>query len=142
MDVVRITQALRQQQQQQNPGRLNSTRGGGGSALLTSSPSTGSSEGLHINTATASNMDNNGVQTTPCSSPTPSSAGGSNNNSTGGSFSPSSSFFSSLANFLPGSTGIGAVTVAAATAGPSNVGEIESLLLRSMPMFGNLVSRD
>ncbi|KAG0266372.1 hypothetical protein BGZ95_003068 [Linnemannia exigua] len=138
MDVVRITQALRQQQQ--NPGRLNSTRGGGsgGSALFASSSSGSTGDTLHINTATASNMDNNGVQTTPCASPAPSSAG----SNSGGPISPSSSFFSSLANFLPGSTGVAAVTAAAAAAGPSNVGEIESLLLRSMPMFGNLVSRD
>ncbi|KAF8947967.1 hypothetical protein BGZ47_007105 [Haplosporangium gracile] len=127
MDVVRITQALRQQQQ--NPGRLNTTRTGGSSLVASAGSSTG--ETLHINTAHTS-IDN-GVQTTPCSSPTPSPAGGSNTGA-GGPISPSSSFFSSLAHFLPGSAGI--------AAGSSNVGEIESLLLRSMPMFGNLVSRD
>ncbi|KAF9151522.1 hypothetical protein BG015_006567 [Linnemannia schmuckeri] len=139
MDVVRITQALRQQQQ--NPGRLNTTRTGGSSLVASSAGSSSISETLHINTAHAS-MDN-GVQTTPCSSPTPSSAGGSNTGA-GGPISPSSSFFSSLAHFLPGSAGIAAATTVAgaAAASSSNVGEIESLLLRSMPMFGNLVSRD
>ncbi|KAG0297191.1 hypothetical protein BGZ96_007400 [Linnemannia gamsii] len=137
MDVVRITQALRQQQQ--NPGRLNPSRTGGGGSSLIASPSAGSSSGetLHINTAHASIDNGSGVQTTPCASPTPSSAGG-NGGSAGGPISPSSSFFSSLAHLLPGSA---AATVAGA-AGSSSVGEIESLLLRSMPMFGNLVSRD
>ncbi|KAF9285061.1 hypothetical protein BGZ88_009669 [Linnemannia elongata] len=136
MDVVRITQALRQQQQ--NPGRLNTTRTGGSSLVAASAGSSSTGETLHINTAHAS-MDN-GVQTTPCSSPTPSSAGG--NGGSGGLISPSSSFFSSLVHFLPGSAGVAAAATVAGAAGSSNVGEIESLLLRSMPMFGNLVSRD
>ncbi|KAG0316360.1 hypothetical protein BGZ97_007012 [Linnemannia gamsii] len=144
MDVVRITQALRQQQQ--NPGRLNSTRTGGGGSSLFASPSAGSSssgETLHINTAHASMDNGSGIQTTPCASPTPSSSGGGNAGSAGGPISPSSLFFSSLAHFLPGSaTGVVAAATVAGAAGASSVGEIESLLLRSMPMFGNLVSRD
>ncbi|KAF9924474.1 hypothetical protein FBU30_005572 [Linnemannia zychae] len=122
MDVVRITQALRQQQ---NSGRLASTTRGG-SATLSSS-----SETLHINTATpthASSMDSsNGDMQTPTSP--------------GGLISPSSSLFSSLTNLLPGSVGA-AAAAATVAAGSSNMGEFESLLLRSMPMFGNLVSRD
>ncbi|KAF9546220.1 hypothetical protein EC957_009959 [Mortierella hygrophila] len=139
MDVVRITQALRQQQQ--NPGRLNTTRTGGSSLVAASAGPSTTGETLHINTAHAS-IDN-GVQTTPCSSPTPSSAGGNGGSGgVGGPISPSSSFFSSLAHFLPGSAGVAAAATVAGAAGSSNVGEIESLLLRSMPMFGNLVSRD
>ncbi|KAF9105900.1 hypothetical protein BGX29_011112 [Mortierella sp. GBA35] len=86
---------------------------------------------------------NNGVTTTPCASPSSTGNHGNGSGAGGPILSPSSSFFSSLAHFLPGSAAV-AVASAAVTGGPSNmnVGEIESLLLRSMPMFGNLVSRD
>ncbi|KAF8979034.1 hypothetical protein BGZ46_005907 [Entomortierella lignicola] len=151
MDVVRITQALRQQHQ---PGRLHQSRGG--NSLSVDSPSNESvsicrptwDNTLNINTATASTAvlghDNSHMeQDSSSASPTSSRT---NPVST----SPSSSFFtlpsplSLAAGFFSGGNTGGAVAstsnVAAATG--ANMGEIESLLLRSMPMFGNLVSRD
>ncbi|KAF9995496.1 hypothetical protein BGZ80_009656 [Entomortierella chlamydospora] len=157
MDVVRITQALRQQQQ---PGRLHSSRGGNNTHSADISASSNEpipirrptwDNTLNINTASAtasvlghevSHMEqNNGASpstSTSSSRVTPTSA------------SPSSSFFnlpsplSLAAGFFSGGNtgGVVASASSAATASGANMGEIESLLLRSMPMFGNLVSRD
>ncbi|KAF9353652.1 hypothetical protein BGX26_008604 [Mortierella sp. AD094] len=157
MDVVRITQALRQQQQ---PGRLHSSRGGNNTHSADISASSNEpisirrptwDNTLNINTAaaTASVLGHEGShmeqdnRTSPSASPSSSRVNPA-------SASPSSSFFtlpsplSLAAGFFSGGNTGGAVASAssAAAASGANVGEIESLLLRSMPMFGNLVSRD
>ncbi|KAG0051916.1 hypothetical protein BGZ83_003196 [Gryganskiella cystojenkinii] len=160
MDVVRITQALRQQ----NPGRLannNSTRstgGGGGGSFAHNSPSVAESNSsmrrdtwdgtsLSVNTSVAS------------ASSVPSTSGSSHNsNVSPSSASPSSTF--SLASYLPAAlaeassgffghqaNGGGASPSRmslASVAGSTNLAEMEvqSLLLRSMPMFGNLISKE
>ncbi|KAF8938883.1 hypothetical protein BGZ58_011253 [Dissophora ornata] len=151
MDVVRITQALRQQQL---PGRLSSSRGGN-NTLSTSDCSSSTAplisnepvsirrgtwdSGLNINTAELGHENSRRVEQDNRAAPT---------SATPTSASPSSSFFSfSLASLLPSASTetsgffTGGASAASAAA-PSNMGEIESLLLRSMPMFGNLVSRD
>ncbi|KAG0368477.1 hypothetical protein BC939DRAFT_435052 [Gamsiella multidivaricata] len=153
MDVVRITQALRQQSQ---TARLSPTRGG--TNTLSSATESTQNEAVSIrrgnwdssltlNTSALAQGNTHYMEQDSTTTPTsaaPSSA------------SPLSSFFSlpssfSLSSFLPSSAtegssfftgGSSAAAAAAATSGPSNMGEIESLLLRSMPMFGNLVSRD
>ncbi|KAF9115576.1 hypothetical protein BGX27_007313 [Mortierella sp. AM989] len=155
MDVVRITQALRQQQQ---PGRLHSSRGGNNTVSADNSIAATSIDirsptwdnTLSINTAaTASVLGHEGShleqdnRTSPSASPSSSRVNPA-------SASPSSSFFnlpsplSMAAGFFSGGSTGGAVASAssAAAASGANMGEIESLLLRSMPMFGNLVSRD
>ncbi|KAG0328350.1 hypothetical protein BGZ99_005533 [Dissophora globulifera] len=165
MIVVRITQALRQQQQQ--PCRQNSVRrGGAGTNMLSVSDepaslrrstwdNTNNTISLSVDTSSDRGTMENSFRKEQdkndnrigSSSASPTSA------------SPSSSFFSfSLSSLLPSSaaasessafffSGVSgeasaAAAAAASSSRPSNVGEIESLLLRSMPMFGNLVSRD
>ncbi|GJJ72438.1 hypothetical protein EMPS_04795 [Entomortierella parvispora] len=157
MDVVRITQALRQQ----NPGRhahSSSTRGG--SALTSSSCSPAESSpaalrretwdgaSLTVNTSVSANspstLSAGQGASSPSSSSPPSSA------------SPSSTF--SLASYLPaavleassgffGTSDHGSFSSRmnlASVAGSTNLGEaeVQSLLLRSMPMFGNLISKE
>jgi len=158
--VVRITQALRQQ----NPGRHagnSSARGGSALASSPSSPSDSSSPvslrretwdsaSLTVNTSVAATSPSVHLAgqraSSPSSSSPPSSA------------SPSSTF--SLASYLPAavleaSSGFfgtsnsnnGALPSRmnfAAVAGSTNLAEMEvqSLLLRSMPMFGNLISKE
>ncbi|KAG9323189.1 hypothetical protein KVV02_001820 [Mortierella alpina] len=150
MDVVRITQALRQQQHA--PARLTSSRGGSASAVSDEPSQLHSREqwdnSHSLNTAAHLAQENHRLEqnsrTAACTSTTSNPVSPS---------SPSSSFFSlpssfSLASLLPNaateSSGFfsGTSAVASTSSGSANMGEIESLLLRSMPMFGNLVSRD
>ncbi|KAF9946270.1 hypothetical protein BGZ72_000476 [Mortierella alpina] len=148
MDVVRITQALRQQQHA--PARLTSSRGGSASTVSASEPAQlhnrdqwDNSHSLNTAAHIAQEHHHSEQNSRPaaCTSTTSNPA------------SPSSSFFSlpstfSLASLLPTAatetSGFfsGSSAVASTSAGSANMGEIESLLLRSMPMFGNLVSRD
>ncbi|KAI8358692.1 hypothetical protein B0O80DRAFT_484804 [Mortierella sp. GBAus27b] len=144
--VVRITQALRQQQQ---PGRLHSTRGGN-NTLTASNECTSptSSEpvslrrgGLWENGSSSNTLTLNTTTMSAASSAAPVSASSASPSSPLSTFfSLSSSPLTTLASFLP-SAAAGAAT-ATGSNGPPNMGEIESLLLRSMPMFGNLVDRD
>ncbi|KAG0307611.1 hypothetical protein BGZ98_010274 [Dissophora globulifera] len=114
MDVVRITQALRQQQQQ--PCRQNSVRrGGAGTNMLSVSDEPASLR--------RSTWDNT-------------------NNTIGLSVDTSSDRGTMENSYRASGEASAAAAAAASSSRPSNVGEIESLLLRSMPMFGNLVSRD
>ncbi|KAG0255486.1 hypothetical protein BG011_005096 [Mortierella polycephala] len=165
MDVVRITQALRHQK---TPARASSSPRGG-NALSTNADASASTQSaplhgstwdntLHLNaTAATANIGQENVcgleqdsMITSCTSPT----------STGSdSVSPNTpTFFSnsfSLASLMPsagsverlsfGFFGNGATETrkfGLAAGGAANISEIESLLLRSMPMFGNLASRD
>ncbi|KAF9281273.1 hypothetical protein BGZ68_006742 [Mortierella alpina] len=151
MDVVRITQALRQQQHA--PARLTSSRGGSASTVsaresgqLHSSEQWDNSHSL--NTAAHIAQENHHLEQNSRAAACTSTSSNSVSPS-----SPSSSFFSlpssfSLASLLPTAatetSGFfsGTSAVASTSSGSTNMGEIESLLLRSMPMFGNLVSRD
>ncbi|KAF9431025.1 hypothetical protein BGZ76_000604 [Entomortierella beljakovae] len=150
MDVVRITQALKQQQ----PGRHTSARGGNNTLSATSSESTSIRRPTWDNTLsidTASTTTTSAVrhENPQMEQDNRTSPGGST--SSASSVSPSNSFFSLpsplalAAGFFSGGSVDSAVSASRATPagnGVPNVGEIESLLLRSMPMFGNLVSRD
>ncbi|KAF9572463.1 hypothetical protein EC968_009849 [Mortierella alpina] len=151
MDVVRITQALRQQQHA--PARLTSSRGGSASTVSASEASQlhhreqwDNSHSLNVaaHIAQESHHLEQNSRAAACTSTTSNPVSPS---------SPSSSFFSlpssfSLASLLPTaateSSGFfsGTSAVVSSSSGSANMGEIESLLLRSMPMFGNLVSRD
>ncbi|KAF9180504.1 hypothetical protein BGZ51_005648 [Haplosporangium sp. Z 767] len=169
MDVVRITQALRHQK---TPTRASSSRGGNAlSADVDASASTPSvslhrstwDNNLHLNTtAAAVNIGQESVcgleqdnRITPCTSPTSTGTVSPGSDS----ISPNTStFFSnsfSLASLMPsagsvenlsfgffGNSAAGTTKFGLAASGVANMSEIESLLLRSMPMFGNLVSRD
>ncbi|KAK3821559.1 MAG: hypothetical protein J3Q66DRAFT_333604 [Benniella sp.] len=149
MDVVRITQALRQQHQ---PGRLHSSRGGNNTLAPADCSSPTSSEPVSFRRGTWENNSNNsntltvntaaalGASSVPAVS---ASSAASPSSPLSTFFSLSSSPLTTLASFLPSAAAEAATaTTSSNTSASPNVGEIESLLLRSMPMFGNLVSRD
>ncbi|KAF9975502.1 hypothetical protein BGZ73_000854 [Actinomortierella ambigua] len=128
MDVCRMTQAYRQQHpgvRQANNKRTNSSPNSG-LAVASSSPS--SVEGSHVPVASHHHRDQ---QNSPPASPT--------------GFSIASMLPESLASVLSSSPASTRAPVAASSLLPGlNMGELEaqSLLLRSMPMFGSLISRD
>ncbi|KAF9312983.1 hypothetical protein BG003_005755 [Podila horticola] len=137
MDVVRITQALKQQ----NPARYSSRTGSSSNTL--SATSTTEPMALHRGGWDGNNLTTNTVHAQEPSTPTSPTAA-----------SPSSSFFTlpsfSLSSILPAAVesagGIfsGSGTAGSRMAGSGSLGEMEvqSLLLRSMPMFGNLISKE
>ncbi|KAG0035835.1 hypothetical protein BGZ82_005061 [Podila clonocystis] len=137
MDVVRITQALKQQ----NPARYSSRTGSSSNTLSsTTEPMALHRDGWDGNNL-AANTAHAQEQTSTPTSPTATA--------------PSSSFFAlpsfSLSSILPAAveSAGGIFSGSGTTAGSRMVGtgslgemEVQSLLLRSMPMFGNLISKD
>ncbi|KAF9392411.1 hypothetical protein CPC16_003319 [Podila verticillata] len=135
MDVVRITQALKQQ----NPARYSSRTGSSSNTLSSSNTEP---RALHRGGWDGNNLTNTvhaSSQEQPSSSTSPTAT-------------PPSPFFSlpsfSLSSILPSAVESAGIFSGGTTAGSrmatGSLGEMEvqSLLLRSMPMFGNLISKD
>ncbi|KAF9370595.1 hypothetical protein CPB97_002619 [Podila verticillata] len=135
MDVVRITQALKQK----NPARYSSRTGSSSNTLSSSNtePMALHRDGWDGNSLT--NTVHASSQEQPSSS-------------TSRTTTPSAPFFSlpsfSLSSILPSAVESAGIFPGGTTAGSrmatGSLGEMEvqSLLLRSMPMFGNLISKD
>ncbi|KAF9337377.1 hypothetical protein BG006_005004 [Podila minutissima] len=139
MDVVRITQALKQQ----NPARFSSRSGSSSNTL---SSSTTEPMALHRYAWDGSSLTANTVHAQEQTSSTPISPTAT---------SSPSPFFTlpsfSLSSILPAAveSAGGIFSGSGSAAGSRLVGtgslgemEVQSLLLRSMPMFGNLISKD